>query len=48
MGGKARGGRDCVVASISNQLSDGVDVPRVIGRGLGMVQGRKSRGGRVR
>ncbi len=39
VGGKAKGGRDRVAASISRQLSDSIDVPRVIGRGLGVVQG---------
>jgi len=48
VGGEAKGGRDRGAVSVSKQLSDGVDVPRVIKRGLGMVQGWRTRGGRVR
>jgi len=47
VGGEAKGGRDRGVASVAKQLADGVDMPRVIKRGLGMVQGWRMRGGRV-
>ena len=44
MGREAQGGWDHGVASVSGQLSDGVDVLRAVGRGLGMVQGWGTRG----
>jgi len=47
VGGEAKGGRDHGVVSVSKQLADGVDVPRVIRHGLGTVQGWRTRGGRV-